>query len=785
MVGARVRPGNQLGIRRAPPQRDGAAPTSATPEPAGAPARLLIVTGIYPPDVGGPATHAKDLFDELTERGHVVRVVTLWDGRTLDARGPVARFPRRRSPVRRSIALTRWIARYAGRFDAIYATGLHTEAVLGGRIAGVPVVVKVVGDPVWERGRRRGWTREGFDAFESHRPRRPALRVLAWIRDATLRHAAAISAPNAQLATLIDRWLGGPSGTVVIENGVRTDELGRRAAAVQREGFRAAFVGRLVAHKQVDRIVEAIARAPGWHLDVVGDGPERALLRSRAAALGVAERVTFHGGVPHERVARLLAAADALVLASDYEGLPHVVLEALAVGTPVVAPVVGGVGDVVEDGVSGFLVSAPDAGALARAFGAWNDDTTLGPRLCAGALAAGKRWTFDRTTDEVLHLVEDVCRRGELVFCGKTRVPSTDDPTGRSRIESVTRHVDASIVGVGRSSWRWRGRTRVVAFPSLRPAMLGGAVFYPFATALATLLASGRRPAMLVCQSPYEGAAAQLWRRMIPRSLRPSIVVEVHGDWRTATRLYGSRWRRLLSAPADAIAAWSLTRADVVRVIGGYTEGLVRAAGFDGPVERFVAFSGGLASFLRVPTLPVPQRPRVLFAGVLEPYKGVDVLLRAWRRVIAERSDAELVLAGDGTSARELRSAARDLGASVRFVGHVERDRLRVLIDDASFVVLPSRSEGLGRIVLEAYARNRAVVGTNVGGIPELVQPGWTGDLSEPGDPDALAEAILRLFSDRSRTAEMGEDAGAWIRGQALEEDFERGIARLAKRAAR
>src|SRR4051812_36790937 len=356
MVGARVRPGNQLGIRRAPPQRDGAAPTSATPEPAGAPARLLIVTGIYPPDVGGPATHAKDLFDELTERGHAARVVSLWDGGRVEARGGVVRFPRRWPAVVRSIAVVRWIARHARRFDAIYATGLHTEAVLGGRIAGVPVIVKIVGDPVWERGRRRGWTDEGFDAFESRRPSHPALRALSWVRDETLRRASAVTTPNAELANLIDRWLGGPSGVVVIGNGVRTDDLGRRAARTERNGFRAAFVGRLVAHKQVDHIIDAIARVSGWELDVVGDGPQRKRLESLAAELGVAERITFHGEVPHERVARMLAASDALVLASDYEGLPHVVLESLAVGTPVIAPVVGGVGDVIEHGVSGLLV---------------------------------------------------------------------------------------------------------------------------------------------------------------------------------------------------------------------------------------------------------------------------------------------------------------------------------------------------------------------------------------------------------------------------------------------
>jgi len=183
--------------------------------------------------------------------------------------------------------------------------------------------------------------------------------------------------------------------------------------------------------------------------------------------------------------------------------------------------------------------------------------------------------------------------------------------------------------------------------------------------------------------------------------------------------------------------------------------------------------------------VPAPERPRALFAGVLEPYKGVDVLLDAWRRVIERRPDAELVIAGDGTHARELRAAAKDLAGSVRFLGHVDRSTLRTLLDRSSFLVLPSRSEGLGRIVLEAYARNRAVVGAEVGGIPELVQAGWTGDLVQAGDPDALADAVLRLFADPGRTAEMGEDAGAWIRGQRLEDDFERGIARLAERLAR
>src|SRR4051794_17707462 len=233
MVGVRVGAGNQPDVRRALPEGERAMLASASPEPAEErPTRLLIVTGIYPPDVGGPATHAKDLLDELTERGAIAKVVTLWDGKSVDIRPDGIRFPRRWPPLLRSAAVIAWIARNARRFDAVYATGLHTEAVAGARIAGVPSIVKIVGDPVWERGRRRGWTDEGFDAFESSRPSHPALRALSWLRDATLRRASAVTAPNSELTALIDRWLGGPSGAVVIENGVRTDELGRRASAL-------------------------------------------------------------------------------------------------------------------------------------------------------------------------------------------------------------------------------------------------------------------------------------------------------------------------------------------------------------------------------------------------------------------------------------------------------------------------------------------------------------------------------------------------------------------------
>ncbi|MEP7060371.1 MAG: glycosyltransferase family 4 protein, partial [Actinomycetota bacterium] len=280
--------------------------------------RLLIVTGIYPPDIGGPATHASDLAASLIEQGHQVATVTLWDGDTVDASVGVVRFPRAWPVPVRMALVARWIARHGRTFDAIYATGLHTEAAIGARLAGVPSIVKIVGDPVWERGRRLGLTDADFEAFQSAgRPRDPRLRALAWLRDRTLRSATVVVTPSRYLADVVETWLRGPADVRVIGNGVRAP-LGVPIERADQLRLRVIYVGRLVVHKRIDRLLAALDA--GVSLDIVGSGPEGEHLRAAAGDAAV----TFHGDLPHAAVLARIAAADVLALASDYEGLPHV-----------------------------------------------------------------------------------------------------------------------------------------------------------------------------------------------------------------------------------------------------------------------------------------------------------------------------------------------------------------------------------------------------------------------------------------------------------------------------
>jgi phosphatidylinositol alpha-1,6-mannosyltransferase len=168
---------------------------------------------------------------------------------------------------------------------------------------------------------------------------------------------------------------------------------------------------------------------------------------------------------------------------------------------------------------------------------------------------------------------------------------------------------------------------------------------------------------------------------------------------------------------------------------------------------------------------------------VLEPYKGVDVLIAAWPRVLAAAPDARLRIIGSGRQGPALRQQAERLGVtgSMEFGPRVSRTELRDLIDASSCVAVPSRSEGLCRLVLEVMARGRPVVATDQGAMAELVSDGETGWLVPPGDPDALAARLIATLTDPGTAARMGQSARKRAESRNPSDEYREGIARLAR----
>ena len=144
--------------------------------------------------------------------------------------------------------------------------------------------------------------------------------------------------------------------------------------------------------------------------------------------------------------------------------------------------------------------------------------------------------------------------------------------------------------------------------------------------------------------------------------------------------------------------------------------------------------------------------------------KGVHHLIAAFGRIAARFATANLVIAGadqNRSYAAKLRKQVVDanLGSRVQFIGHLPQVELAERMAEASVLVLPSESEGFGRVLLEAMAAGTTVIGSRVGGIPELITDGSTGFLIGPGDEAALAAKLSWLFDNRQQARQMGQVA--------------------------
>jgi glycosyltransferase involved in cell wall biosynthesis len=270
-------------------------------------------------------------------------------------------------------------------------------------------------------------------------------------------------------------------------------------------------------------------------------------------------------------------------------------------------------------------------------------------------------------------------------------------------------------------------------------------------------------PDAVVASDPYIGAAALLARRLA--RVPAKVIVEVHGDPRTFTRGYGSRLRRALSPLTDAIARYGIGHADATRGLSGFTSELIAEVRGRGATACFPTYSD-LTAFTDPPLVPVPDAKRLVFVAALERYKNVDGLSAAWRRVAAEVPEAMLTIIGNGSRAHVVHELVRDLPGQVVHRPQLLPHDVSAEIDASRALVLPSWPEGLGRVVLEAFARGRTVVATNAGGIRDIVTDGRDGILIPVADTDALVVAMRRVLEDKPLAERLGavahETYGPW-----------------------
>ena len=348
-------------------------------------------------------------------------------------------------------------------------------------------------------------------------------------------------------------------------------------------------------------------------------------------------------------------------------------------------------------------------------------------------------------------------KKKRLLMVGRSRYSLPLSPSLAQKFDALSAELDVRVLA---SSGGGRGQDpRFQLVRPIRPRALDGAAFYALLPFRVARELRSFRPDAVLAQGAQEAALCVLGRTLARVPTR--VIADIHGDPAAPARLYGSSFRKALAPLADALARRGLRKSDGVRTISAYTSGLVRAAGVE-PTAEFAAFMD-LEPFVEREPVPLPEEPVALFVGVLERYKAVDVLADAWRLAAPRVPGARLELVGRGTLHDVVERLVADLPAQTRWTESLSTPEVARALDDATVLVLPSRSEGLGRVVVEAFCRGRGVVGSRVGGIPDIVEDGETGILVQPGDASALADALVRVLSDRALAERLGAAAHAAV----------------------
>jgi glycosyltransferase involved in cell wall biosynthesis len=349
-----------------------------------------------------------------------------------------------------------------------------------------------------------------------------------------------------------------------------------------------------------------------------------------------------------------------------------------------------------------------------------------------------------------------------LLLVNRDLHPWPLDSSRRRKYDALGELVELRVLGAGGP----RHDARFRLFP---PRPLIDLVLLP--ARVARELRAFRPDAMLV-QGVHEAAGALLARRLTRPAVK--LILDVHGDWRGAARLYGSR-RRVFARVADLAAPLAVHSADAVRTVSAETTQLVRNLGVE-PAARFPAYVDD--GVFGGPPLALPPEARALFVGSLERVKGIDVLLEAWPQVGA----GSLHLVGDGALAGLVTQSYKP--EELRWTRRLDPEGVAQALDESWCLVVPSRSEGLPRVVLEALARGRAVVASRVGGIPDVVEEGVNGLLVDPEDAKALAAGLRRVLSDRALAERLGEGAGrSAARWRMTPEEWAHGVRELVDHA--
>ena len=320
---------------------------------------ILITVGIFPPDIGGPASFVPKIAKYLINKGHNVKIICLSDKEHLTYKDDINVIRiNRSSPI-----IFRWLKTIvkiysnSKKSDLIFVNGLGTETTIANLFIRKKVIRKIVGDPVWERVYNKNLIDESFDDFQENN-HGLSISLQKMIRNWSINKSNLIITPSQHLKNFIDK-IGFDKNIFVINNGVNIEQHNK--VVLENNIIQLLVVSRLVSQKNIDSIIKAVKVMENENiiLNIVGDGSEINNLKLLVKKYELDKKINFIGKIENTKLNEYLKDADIFIQASNYEGLPHSILEAINYEIPILSTEVGGCSVILNKGERGYIIPMP------------------------------------------------------------------------------------------------------------------------------------------------------------------------------------------------------------------------------------------------------------------------------------------------------------------------------------------------------------------------------------------------------------------------------------------
>ncbi len=365
--------------------------------------KLLVATGLYPPDIGGPATHTVFLEKHREALGLDLVVLPF---------AVVRQYP----PVIRHILYVVRIVRSMRGCDALYALDTMSVGVplmIASVLTRTRLILRVPGDYAWEQGQQRYGITETLDEFRTHTKHPFPVRIMSFLQRMVAKRATHVIVPSNYMKEVVSGW-GVPKEKITRVYSV-LKEISVHSDAIQPTPppFVITSAARLVPWKGMQVLIDAVVslhrEGLPVFLNIIGDGVCRTDLEAHVKTADATEYIRFHGAQSREALGEKIFASHVFVLNTSYEGFSHQLLEVMSLGVPVITTPVGGNTELIADGKTGVFVPYNDTNALRDALRKLFIDSTLRETLATQAKASLVAFKEERIVSELRTVFQSIC----------------------------------------------------------------------------------------------------------------------------------------------------------------------------------------------------------------------------------------------------------------------------------------------------------------------------------------------------------------------------------------